>query len=141
MWLPAASQVPQASPGQWGRMGPALVTTQRSRVSRRVLGGRHRDQSPPGWKHGAAGRPRELAAPRLSWGREGPGTENESSEAFGGTASCWLPPLPSVLSPSLFPREDNLILVQVCLPLRNNLSKQAHPKQSQEEQPGASTDI
>lgn len=63
MWLPAASQVPRASPGQWGGMGPALGTTQRSRVSRRVLGGRHRDQSPqspPSWKHGAAGRPREL---------------------------------------------------------------------------------
>lgn len=41
----------------------------------------------------------------------------------------------AALSPSLFPHEDNWILVQVCVLLRNNLSKQAHPKQSQEEQP------
>lgn len=78
----AASCKPWVSPGQWGGMGPALGTPQRSQVSKRVLGGRHRDQSPPG----AAGGHRELAAPLLSWGREGPGTENESLEAFGAFA-------------------------------------------------------
>lgn len=44
----AAGCKPWVSPGRWGGMGPALGTQQRNRVSKRVLGGRHGDQSPPG---------------------------------------------------------------------------------------------
>lgn len=127
----AAGCKPWVSPGRWGGMGPALGTPQKEpSVQEGPWGEARRPEPPWGWQHCAS--PREEKGQALKMRAWKP---LETQFPVG-----WLAADPTALSPSLFPREDNWILVQVCVLLRNNLSKQAHPKQSQEEQPGTRTD-
>lgn len=122
----AAGCKPWVSPGRWGGMGPALGTPQKEpSVQEGPWGEARRPEPPWGWQHCAS--PREEKGQALKMRAWKP---LETQFPVG-----WLAADPTALSPSLFPREDNWILVQVCVLLRNNLSKQAHPKQSQEEQP------
>lgn len=131
MWLPAASQVPWASPGELGRdgAGPGDHTKEPS-VQEGPWGEARRPEPPWGWQHRTTPGEEKGQAPKMRAQKP-----LEAQSPVG-----WLAADQTALSPSLFPREDNLILVQVCVLLHNNLSKQAHPEQSQEEQPGTRTD-